>query len=188
MSYDYRIGRECVEHALGKEWTFSRFTRKVWVDLAQEAKRLMPNPIAVALDAIEAATATDVRVVTDLRIKDAAELGKAAAERRQPVLLADAYYPVSTAITDRAFAAAKRYLSAGSPEMSEFLNSHEGASYLFFLLLKPKHPDVTLEDAYDVYWDLGTNAGADGRKTVWEILGVCNGKSAVPPKNADSPA
>lgn len=187
MSYTYRIGRECTEHALDKEWTFSRFTRKVWTDLAEEAKRLMPNPIVVALEALEAATLSDARIIAALRIQDAEEIEKAKAERRQPVLLAIEYQPLSSALTDRAYAAARRYLSAGSPEMIELLNSHEGASYLFWLLLKPKHAGLTLEEAYDIYWDIGTNNGADGRKTVWDIINVCNGRSAVPAKNEDSP-
>lgn len=188
MSYTYRIGRECTEFALGKEWTFSRFTRKVWIDLAEEAKRLMPNPITVALDALEAATLSDAKVIAGLRAQDAAEAEKAKAERREPVLLSAEYVPLSSALTDRAYSAARRYLSAGSPEMIEFLNSHEGASYLFWLLLRPKHPGITLDEAYDIYWDIGTNEGADGRRTVWDIINTCNGRSAVPAKNADSPA
>lgn len=188
MSYSYCIGRECTENALGKDWTFSRWKRTVWIDLATEAKRLMPNPITVALTAIENATLSDARVLAGLRSQDAAEMAKAKEEGRAPVLMADEYYPISTALTDRAYASARRYLSPGSPEMMEFLDSHEGCSFLFYLLLRPNHPAITVDEAYDIYWDLGTNDGADGRKKVWDILKTCMGKSAVPAKNGESPA
>jgi len=188
LSYSYCIGRECTENAIGKEWTFSRWKRTVWIDLAAEAKRLMPNPITVAMAAIEEATLSDARVLAGLAAQDADEAKKAAEEKRQPVMMAPQYVPISSALTDRAYAAARRYLSPGSPEMMEFLESHEGASFLFYLLLKPKHPEITIDEAYDVYWDLGVNNGADGRKTFWQIVNTCNGKSAVPAKNGESPA
>lgn len=188
MSYSYCIGRECTEHAVGKEWTFSRWQRAVWIDLATEAKRLMPNPISVALAAIEEATLSDARILAGLRAQDQAEIAKAAEERRVPNLMAEAYHPISARLTDLAYAAARRYTSPGSPEMMEFLESHEGGSFLFYLLLKPKHPAITVDEAYEVYWDLGVNNGADGRKTFREIINTCNGKSAVPAKNGESPA
>lgn len=188
MSYSYCIGRDCTEFAVGKEWTFSRWQRAVWIDLAAEAKRLMPNPISVALAAIEEATLSDARVLAGLMAQDAEEVKKAAEEKRPPNLMANVYQPISARLTELAYASARRYTSPGSPELMEFLESHEGGSFLFCLLLKPKHPGITIDEAYDVYWDLGVNNGADGRKTFRDIINTCNGKSAVPAKNGESPA
>ena len=189
MSYTYVIGRQCEEMAVGKKWTFQKFTRKVWADLAVEARRLMPDPIAVlGTEAYEKLVLSDAETIRKMTIADEAEKVAAKAEKRKPILMAPQYQGASKAIEERAYLSKSRYLSAGSPELSGFLLSNEGQSYLFYLLLKTAHPDITPDDAYDVYWDLASNAGSDGRKTPDEIINICNGRSAEPSKNGESPA
>jgi hypothetical protein len=188
MSYNYRIGRSCTESAIGKEWTFGRFTRKIWIDLADEGRKLLPNPVKEALAIIDEVTLRDAEIIRKLKIADGQEIERAKAEHRQPVLMSDSYVSMSTEILDRAYKATGRYLSAGSPELIQFIGSQEGGSHLFYLLLREHHKDVTQDEAFDVYNDLALNNGADGRRTVAEIINICNGKSAEPLKNEGSPA
>ncbi len=198
MSYQYRIGRPCTEQAVAgidaagnlitKPWTFARFTRNVWTELGVEAKRLLPDPIRVALPAVEELTLQDARIIRELQIQDDAENVRAKAENRPPVLLTQRYEPKSKELTLEAYRVARRYLSAGSAEMSDFMLSHEGCSYLFWILLTPNHPGITIDTAYDVYWDIANNAGADGRKTVQQIITTCSGTTPEPEKNAECPA
>lgn len=194
MSYAYRIGRKTTEWAAGRQWTFGRFTRTVWAELAEEARRSMPDPIRSALDALADATLKDAEIIRKLTIADEAEAAKAAIEGRSPVLMAPQYTPLSREIADEAYRASRRYLSAGSPELTSWLMSHEGCSFLLWCLLKQHQPEVTLDEAYDVYWDLATNPfgpngrPADGRKTPDAIINICNGTAAEPAKNEESPA
>lgn len=149
----------------------------------------MPDPIAVlGSEAYEQIVLRDAETIRKMKIADEAERVAAKAANRKPVLVAHEYQGASKAIEERAYLAKSRYLSAGSPELSGFLMSNEGQSYLFYLLLKPAHPDVTPDDAYEVYWDLASNAGADTRKTPDQIINICNGRSAEPEKNGASPA
>ncbi len=198
MSYNYKIGRECSEHAAGKLWRFGRFTRKVWVELGVEARRLLPNPVKDSLDLFEAAALKDVEILRGLRAKDLEERERAKAEKRRAVLLADEFEPLSKTMVADALAASRRYLGAGSPELSGFIQSHEGCSYLLWLLMQEHQPAVTLDEAYDVYWDLASNdidpetgRPADGRMTPHEVIRVSNGTSPEPAresaKNAECP-
>lgn len=198
MGYQYRIGRPCTEKAVAgvdqdgniivKTWTFARFSRLVWEELAVEAKRLLPDPIKVAMPVVEELTLLDAKIIRELQIQDDAEKTKAKAENRPPVMLAQRYEPKSKEITLEAYRVARRYLAAGSAEMSDFMLSHEGCSFLFWIMLTPNHAGVTIEQAYDVYWDIAGNAGADGRKTVTQIINICSGTTPEPEKNAPCPA
>lgn len=194
MSYNYVIGRQCTEQAIGKAWTFARFSRTVWADLAREARRLMPDPIAIlGTPEFENIVKRDAEILRGLMVKDAEELQAAKKEGRKPILIAPQYVPISKGIEEKAYLAKTRYLSAGSPELAGFMNSNEGLAFVFFLLLRPNHPEITDETAYDVFWDLSLNAeqkylgGGDGRMTPDEIISTCNGRSPAPAKNEASP-
>ena len=188
MSYNYTIGRDCEEWAIGQKWKFGKFTRNVWADLAKEGRRLMPDPVAVALESIDLAVAKDAETIRRLQISDAEELKLAEAAGRDPVLLAPQYVPITKGLEERAYEKKTSYLSAGSPELNSFLVSCEGQSYLFFLLLRKHHPDITDETAYDIYRDLAENAGRDGRMTTEAIINTCNGRGPTPSKNDAAPA
>jgi hypothetical protein len=188
MSYSYIIGRDCEETAIGRPWKFSKFTRLVWADLAQEGRRLMPDPVVAMLEVCDAVAAKDSEIIRKLRAADSEEIVKAKAEKRDPILVAPLYEPIMKGFEDRAFVMKTRYLSAGSPDLNEFLMSTEGQSYLFFLLLRKYQPEITDEIAYDVYRDLGVNNGRDGRKTPNQIIDICNGTAPEPAKNEPLPA
>lgn len=187
MSYTYVIGRPCEENAIGKDWKFSRFSGNVWADLAREGRRLMPDPIAVlGTDAFEVVALRDAEILRKIEMADQAERAAAKAAGRPPVLMGPRFTSVSKGIEERAYLSASRYLSIGSPELSGFLLSNEGQSHLLFLLLKPNHPEITAQDAYDIFWDLASNAGKDGRKTPDQIIQICNGRAPEPAKNEAS--
>jgi hypothetical protein len=193
MSYNYRIGRESQEWACGKLYRFSKFNRRVWLELGDEGRRRMPNPVAAAMESIKQATLLDAEIMQQLAAKDAEETAKAAAERRRAVLLLPQYRSLSDAIVEGARKDACRYLSAGSPELQSFIMSHEGGSYLFWLLIKsiPDQAEVTLDEAFDAYTDLMLNASSetpDGRKTPNEIVDICSGRAPDPAKNEPAPA
>lgn len=194
MSYQYRISQPCTEWAIGQQWTFARFTRRVWEDFAKFARALLPDPVAIAIANVKQATEVDAETLRDIRTADAKEMSAAKIEKRKPQLLAAQFRGLSDAIADKALAKGTSYLSAQSPELSALLNSHEGGAYLFWLLLNPKRHDdppviaVTEDEAYDVYWDLWSNDGADGRKTIPQIISVCNGTAPECVKNGSPPA
>ena len=189
MSYNYVIGRTCQEWAIGKQWTFGKFTRLIWEEIAQEARKLMPDPIDVLGDeSYEKVVLRDAEIIRKLQIADAAELAKAKSEGRAPALMAPQYSPVSRGLEERAYIGKSRYLSAGSPELNGFLMSNEGQGYLFYLLLRAAHADITPEEGFDIYWDLSVNNGKDGRKTPDQIVNICNGRAPESPKNEAAPA
>jgi hypothetical protein len=177
------IGREYKVTALGKEWTFSRWTRRVWVEFAAWAKKVLPDPITAALAAIEQATIRDAEIMRELTRKDAAEIAKAEKEQKPPVLMAGQYKPLSEILVNKAQELASSYLDFNSPQFRSILASPAGASYAMYLLLKPNHPDVTEDDAYDVMTALGGDE-------IGRIFATVQGKAAAAdlPKNAESPA
>lgn len=76
---------------------------------------------------------------------------------------------VSQALRDRT-----DYLSVTSPRVAMLLDSVEGTTYLVYLLLKPKHPEVTADLAYEVVVTVGKEAMS-------ELLKKCSG--VIPKKD-----
>lgn len=187
-AYTYRVSQSCTEWAIGKKWTFARFTRRVWERFAKYGGGMIASPLKVALDAMEQATEVDAARMRKTLADDAAEAVKAKAENREAVLLAGRLKSLSSYLADKALEKATSYLAAESPELQDLLNSHEGGAYLFWLLLEPTHPGVNEDDAYDVYMDLFLNGGADGRKSIKQILSICNGSAPECAKNEEAPA
>lgn len=177
------IGREytTAEEVLGRKWKFSRWTRRVWVEFAEFAKRELPDPLLVALDAIEKASLKDAEILRELSKRDAAEMVKAAAERRPPVLVLQGWKPISDTITNKAQELAGCYLDFSSAQFRSLLTSPVGASYAMYLLLKEHQPDVTPDLAYDVLAALGQTA-------MQEIFATVQGQAPSPSKNVGSPA
>lgn len=188
MSHKYRISRDCTEWAVGKEWTFSRFTRRVWEAFAAHGRTLVPNPLRELKGVIREITLQDAETLREVLAADVKEIDKAKAEGRTPVIVGDKFRGMADWLADKALEKATSYLSAQSKELSGLLSSHEGSAYLFWLLLKPRHPDITEDEAYDVFVDLEMNGGADGRQTVERIIRTCNGTAPEPEKNGSPPA
>ena len=188
-TYKYRISQECQERAIGKEWTFARFSMRVWERLADYGLSRLPNPLKAALEIVEEVSLKDAQILRNLLAQDQAEFAEAELQKRMPKpAIAPRWRPFSDVIWEKAYAQRSRYLQAGSPELQGLMDSHEGNGYLFYLLLRSHHPDITEEVAYDVYWDLFTNGGADGRRNPQQVIAICNGTAPESLKNASTPA
>jgi hypothetical protein len=188
MQHVYRCSRPATEWAIGKQWTFARFTYTVWEDLSAWGRTRLPNLAKELLSLYDEAALRDAEAIRRLRIADQEEVKRAKTEGREPVLLADQYQQLSRTLFEKALAWSGRYIQAASPELQDLYASPEGGAYLFYLLLKPGHPDIERTVAYDVYMDLRLASGSDGRKTVEEIRDICSGRAPEPLKNVDSPA
>ncbi len=188
------IGRAVTVNVLGKDWTFSRWTRRVWVDFVAFAKQELPNPIDVAMNAVADATTKDMEVIRELSKKDAAELAKAAEEKRPPVLMMESYRPIADVLLAKAQELAGCYLDFNGKPINTLLASVTGASYAVYLLLREKHPDVTPDDAYDVMMALPSEAekkAAPGLVTLKDIFETVRGSvpaRGTPLKNEPSQA
>lgn len=130
--------------------TFGRWTRAVWLDLTAYAKRVLPNPLDEAAKVLERVTGVDAATIRRLCIEDQLEIKAAEKENRPPVQLATTYKQAADGLMERALEKASSYLTPGSAEMRTFIGSVEGGSQLFWLLLKQHHPEITVDDAYDV--------------------------------------
>lgn len=81
------------------------------------------------------------------RIPDPLEVGRKAL----------ALYPEGqhAAIVRLAMEEAQAYLSIGSPQVMRALGSLEGMGHMLWLLLRPNHPGITEDEAFDIVMDLG---------------------------------
>ena len=130
-------GRECEAEALGQRWRFSRWTLRVLDDWTEWARTILPNPIDECAAAI-------LRMESDeekCKISDP----KIIARRNK----------IKDELVTAAIRQASSYLATSSPEVKSLLNSPRGAAHLLLLLLKPNHPEVTEEKAFDIVQVLG---------------------------------
>lgn len=176
------IGREYVtQEVLGRKWTFSRWTRRVWVDFAAWAKTVLPDPLVAALDGIEKAALKDAEILRKLSQSDAAEIALAAKEGRPPSLVLPSWKPITDTLTAKAQELAGCYLDFASPQFRSLLSSPPGLSYAMYLLLREQQPDVTEDKAYDLFLALG-------QETVAAIFAQVQGQTPPQQKNGDTPA
>ncbi len=174
------VGRETTTEAFGVTWSFTRWTRAVWVKFAAWAKDFLPDPIEEVIKHIDKLAVKDAEVIRQVRLADQAEMAKAAAEGRPPVLLAAGYKEMASEFREKAIEQATCYLSFDSRQMASLTRSVPGASQLFYLLLKPNHPELTEDDAYEILI-------AVGQAEVDRIFETVSGRSAAA-KNAGSQA
>lgn len=179
------IGREYTtpEKFLGRKWTFGRWTRAVWVAFAEWARETLPDPLTVAMKAIEQATLRDAEILRELSRRDADELAKAGKENRPPVLVLEKWKPISDTLIDKAQELANCYLDFNSRQFRSLLTSPPGASYAMYLLLREKQPDVTPDVAYDLLMALGQD---EITKVFAQVQGSTGGGPEA--KNDESPA
>lgn len=85
---------------------------------------------------------------------------------------------VQDLLVERAMEKATTVLTMGSPEVQGLMDSLEGLSYLFYLLLRKNHPDVTEDEALAIVLEVGETEAAAAAK-------VASGQ--VPSKNPESP-
>lgn len=176
------IGREVTVEALGKTWTFSRWTRGVWNRLATWAKGILPDPIRAMLEFIDEAVKKDVAVLAWLVQRDEQEKAAAKAEGRPPVLMAGRVRSVADELTSQALAKAASYLAYNSPELQSLLNDPFGESRVLWELLQLHHRgEITEDGAYDLARDLGP-------EEVRRILKTAMGTPREAPKNSGGPS
>jgi len=171
------VGREITKEIAGQPWTFSRWDRQVWVDFAAWAKQFLPDPIDAAMRSMDKIALKDAEVIRELTIKDQAEQARAAKENRLPVLMAPKYTPMSNHLSEKALDKAASYLAFNSAEMNSLINSAPGSAYLVYLLLRPKQPEVTESQAFDLMQQMSP-------KDIGEVFETTSGRSAGTPKNA----
>lgn len=172
------VGRECKVSALNQEWTFSRWDRGVWVAFAEWAKSVLPDPVEAATRSIDKIVLRDAEIIRELRRRDDKEMIDATAAGRKPILLADNYRQMSDLLVEKALDKGASYLSFNSPELSSLMRSAIGTSYWMWLLLKTKHPELTVDDTYEIFVALGQQAGEIDR-----IIKTTQGQSEAKPKN-----
>ncbi len=126
------VGREQTVEALGRTWKFGRWDRGVWADLFKFARQVLPNPVEVAFQAIE----------------------HLPAEPTNPALRA-----AMEAVVSKALDKAASYISVASPEMRSLLASVEGNAHLVWLLVRKHHPEVTEDEAYELFISLSRMPG-----------------------------
>lgn len=175
MNADH-IGVEIEKEALGQKWRFSRWTREVWRALASWAKDVLPDPYEALSKNLDKIALKDAEILRQLQIADNAERVKAKAESRPAILMAPQFRPFADTMVDKIIDKANSYLSFNSPELNSLINSAMGGAQLYYLLLKPNHPDITEEQAYEIMLALSSE---DAK----EIVAAVSGRSHAKPKN-----
>lgn len=173
------VGREVTAQALGKTWTFARWTRRVWSAIARYAKNHLPDPIAEVNKTIDAMTLKEAEVVRELVRRDA----------DSKIKMAPQYTSFVDRFVDGALAKAGSCLAIGSPELNSFIRSIDGAAYALYLLLKDAHPeemagsvDKPTDAALDLCWDILQDLGPQ------EYTRITMETQGTAPKNAEKPA
>jgi len=85
-------------------------------------------------------------------------------------------------IVAQAVQMSSEYLSIGSTEVQRCIASVEGRAHLMYLLIRPTHPDVTPEDAFDLL----LHVGPEKSKQAFDRASGLTPKGAE--KNAPAPA
>jgi hypothetical protein len=95
--------------------------------------------------------------------------------------MAGGYVQMAETLTRKALDKAASYLSFNSAEVDSLLKSIPGSAYIFYLLLKPHHPDMTEDLAYEIMSSLAN-------EEVQRILTTVRGQADAPAKNDVAPA
>lgn len=181
MSLAEHVGREVQITTLGRTWKFSRWTRKVWAEFTAEAQKRIPNPLVEANLVLPDWSRGDAETLRLLIQADREEQAKAREEGREPILVSDKFRPNSDLLVEKSIDKRNLYLGFQSKELQSYLFSVPGMSFVFFLLLKPNHPEITDEDAYDVMISVGPTEQA-------RIVQTTQGIASESPKNELAPA
>ena len=156
-------GRETSAKALGKTWKFSRWTIDVIDDLTHWARPQLPDPLAVAEVAVLRLQRQARDICADEKLGEEERAFRLAANLEQQER-------VSRLAMDRAVS----YLAFNSPEFQSLLNHPRGTAHLFYLLLKPNHPDMTDDLAHEIVKGLEGEDGAEAEAE--RIMVVTSGR------------
>lgn len=142
-------------------------------------------------DELERVKAENRRIIAQTDKENAAERALAQQEKREARLkepqlkphipMEGNYSDISETLTQKALDKASSYLGFQSPELSSLMKSVPGSSYLFFLLLKPNHPDMTEDLAYEILMAVGPSE-------VERIFTTVQGAAPAKKKDADRSA
>jgi hypothetical protein len=121
------VGREQTFDALGRTYTLGRWTRAVWRGFVAWAKDQLPDP----------------------RVSAGVFLAECLSR------IPDDSTPERLLIVKLAIDKATGFVGMDSPEVAGLLNTMDGGVKLLELLLKQHHPDVTEDDAYEIYTAVG---------------------------------
>jgi len=179
MNADH-VGREVTVSALGKQWTFARWTREIEDKYCDFARSILPDPIEVVSRNLDKIALKDAAIIRQLQIDDNAERVKAAEEHRPAILMFPQYTPFADVMVDKAINKASLYLGYGSPEVNSTLRSTQGTSFLSRLLLLQHHPEIDRQTAQNIVEELGDK--------IQSVLEVCRGKLDALPKNVEGRA
>jgi hypothetical protein len=185
MSVEH-VGRETTAKTLGETWHFSRWTRSVWARIAEEARKDLPDPIECMLKHIDKAALKDAEIIRRLEQQDAHVISQWQSNQKngqapQPPLMLPRFTPVADHLAKLALDKASLYLDFNSPELTSWLRSPVGASFAFAELLRPHHPDMDEDRAYEIVVALG-------REEVERIIKTTQGILKDTGPNAEAPA
>lgn len=193
MSGAIHVGRETTTRAFGAIWRFSRWEHEAWISLADIAKKHLPDPIEVMLKHIDKVALKDAEVIRGLRMADmksmAEHMEKCTKDRnyKEPVppSMEAAYTPIADQLVRIAMDKACTYLEFNSPSMNNWIAGPVGGPFLFELLLKENHKDISSNDAYCLIVQITKEMGA---KEVVRIREVAQGMAEDKLPNAEAPA
>lgn len=153
------IGSEEIMTALGRDWKLSRWDRKIWKAWIKWAKGEFPDPVAgIRNEMLEHAYRDQVMKAEIGREQN--NIDKQAAQIRinELSMRLAASAEVQKQLSKDAVLEAAKVISLGSPKAYELINSPEGAVYLLFLLMQKYQPEVTEDEAAEVYIQVGHEA------------------------------
>lgn len=153
-------GREVTAEALGRSWTFSRWTLTILDDFLTWARTQIPDPLDLA-----------TRHVEKMMVEEEKISNKALLAHRNKI---------KDELVTGAIKQAASYLDFGSPQVQSLLHSPLGGSHLLMLLLKAHQPDVTEEDAFQIIQEIGD-------QKLQHIMDVTTGKVAPSLGNGQAP-
>ena len=157
------IGREQIIDAAGRQWKFGRWDRSVWFEFLAWARTQLPNP----LDKIRP-------VIEQLTSRQAALLAQnTEATTKEAELLAQHL----DGIVRLAINESMSYLSVGSAPVADVVRSLEGTIKILWLLLRKHQPNVTEDDAFDIFDEVGL-------QNVQNLMNVASGEMPTAPGNA----
>lgn len=150
------IGLEQEITALGKTWKLARFTMGLMRPWLEWAKPQLRDPLARAHKHVEYLTARTIQIEKE-------HAGPECAQLRDRLL--KACNDEMEHVVNKAREEDGAHLSLDAPHVKALFTSIDGLAYLFYLLLKPAHPEMTRELAAQIVDDLGQDAAMQKVKT-----------------------
>ena len=157
------IGRETTCEAFGQTWNFSRWELAEWAAISDEARKYLPDPIEAITRNMTAVALSDAEVMRALLHADETarvNFLKAYPEKKDrrppPPMMAKMFRQNAGYLAELALDKASLYLGFLSKELNSWIQSAVGGAFVFWLLLKEKHPSITRNDCLCIAQAIGT--------------------------------